>query len=216
VDAVSRAGGVPVIIPLVSDPEELKKLYGFLDGILFAGGNDLSSGLYGEEPYNDKSDASSVRDAVETLLLKWSLGDKKPILGICRGMQLLNVLLGGTLYQHIPADLPEALDHDASTKKKSLVDTEHLLSVKPDSKLATLLQTDSIGTNAHHHQAIKKLGADLRAVAWTSDKVIEAIELVGDQFALGLQSHPESLVADAEPRWRLLFEGFVTQSRHTA
>jgi putative glutamine amidotransferase len=210
---VSQAGGVPVIIPLLRDAGELQKLYAHLDGILFAGGNDLAPELYGEAASTARSDASPLRDTVETLLLKWCLGDGKPLLGICRGMQLLNVLLGGSLYQHIPTDLPHALDHDASTKKQTLVDTEHSLRIQPGSQLAALLQAETIGTNAHHHQAIKTLGAGLQAVAWTSDDVIEAIELQGAVFTIGVQSHPESLAATAEPRWGRLFEGLVAKAR---
>jgi putative glutamine amidotransferase len=211
VEAVSRSGGVPVIVPLLKDLDELRQLYNRLDGILFAGGNDVSPHLYGQEPYPTTKHVSDFRDQTELQLMKWALEDGKPMLCICRGMELLNIVQGGTLWQDVHKDIPGTLDHNHSTKLQTLIDTSHALRLKPDSQLADILGTETIGTNAHHHQAIKDLGKDIVPVAWTSDDIIEAIEL--DQkhntYAIGVQSHPESLAPQAEPRWRALFDSFV-------
>lgn len=214
--SVGRPGATPLIIPLLHGEAELRKLYDALDGILFAGGNDLAPELYGQKPYPTTKDTSAFRDRHEIQLLKWALGDGKPILGICRGMQLLNVLLGGSLYQDISQDLPGSLDHNQSTKQGTLVDVSHRLRIESDSRLGSILGTATLGTNAHHHQAIRDMGKGIRAVAWTEDGIIEAIELPAHPFALGVQSHPESLEASAEPTWRHMFASFVAAARDYA
>ncbi|MDB5178645.1 MAG: peptidase [Patescibacteria group bacterium] len=212
VDSIIQAGGTPLILPLSADEAVLRPLYELLDGLCLAGGNDLDPALYGQEPYTGASDHSALRDTTEQMLLRWALQDRKPLLGICRGMQLLNVESGGTLHQEIAQDLPGTLDHNASTKLKSLEDLSHTLRLGPDSKLANILAAGPIGTNAHHHQAIDKLGAGVKATAWTSDDVIEAIELINYPYAIGIQAHPESLTS-VEPRWAKLFESFVAATR---
>jgi putative glutamine amidotransferase len=184
-----------------------------LDGVFFAGGNDLNPHLYGQEPHECVTDYSDLRDTTEAKLMKWALEDQKPILAVCRGMQLLNIHYGGTLYQHIPDDLPHAYDHDASNKAKTLVDTSHLLRIEESSQLAKILGAATIGTNEHHHQAINKSGKGIVITAWASDGIIEALELPDHPYAIGIQSHPESLTI-VEPRWAKLFASFVeaTQS----
>jgi putative glutamine amidotransferase len=123
-------------------------------------------------------------------------------------MQLLNVHLGGTLYQDINAEVPGALDHNESNKYKRRDDLSHILRIQPGSRLAQIVGEAQLGTNAHHHQAVKKLGQGLQAVAWTSDGIIEAVEHAGYPFAIGIQAHPEALTK-AEPRWAGLFHAFV-------
>lgn len=208
-DSVIHAKGVPLIIPLTTELRTLRTMYETMDGILFAGGNDINPQLYGQKPYKTTVNVSDYRDECEKQLMIWALEDKKPILAICRGMQLLNALRGGSIYQHINADLPEAEDHSRSS---SLGDIEHLaheLSVKPGSKLAKALGVTTIQTNTHHHQAINLMAPDLEAVAWAEDGVIEALESKDASFVIGIQSHPESLVEKAEKAWLNLFESFV-------
>jgi putative glutamine amidotransferase len=213
IDAVIQAGAVPLIIPIVDNDAVRRELYDLLDGLFLAGGNDLNPQLYHQHPYPQTTDYSDVRDHTEIQLAQWALTQGKPILGICRGMQLVNVMQGGTLYQHLPTDIPNGIDHNSSTKKQDLEDVEHTLRIESGSRLATILGTDTIGANAHHHQAIQKLGADMKAVAWAADGVIEAIELAGHPYMIGVQAHPESLAPNAEPRWRALFESFVAASK---
>jgi putative glutamine amidotransferase len=209
IDATARAGGAPLILPLTEDKKILRRLYEQCQGILLSGGNDLDPAAYGERPTDKTIDFSTKRDRQEVQLLKWALEDDKPVLAICRGMQLLNVAQGGTLYQDISAELPAAETHDISAEKKRESRIVHSLRIKPDSKLAKLLGVTELGANAYHHQAVKKLGHDLVITAWAEDDVIEAIEVPDRRFVIGVQSHPESLEASIEPRWRRLFKGFV-------
>ena len=212
VQSIIDAGGVPLLIPLIKDTQALHQLFDTLDGLYLAGGNDLHPRLYGEKPSGETNDYSILRDNVEKQLLEWALETRIPILGICRGMQLLNVHFGGTLYQDIPTELPESLDHDTSTKQESLVDLSHTLTISDDTKLRTILDAASIGANAHHHQAIKQLGTGVIATAHTSDGIIEGIELPNYPYAVGVQAHPESLTK-VEPKWHNLFTSFVTASK---
>ena len=208
VDCVLQAGGLPLLLPLTANKELLQQLSSLLDGLLLSGGNDLNPALYNQKPLTTASDHSDLRDTTEMALLRYSLSSNKPILGICRGMQLLNVYFDGDLHQTLNNDTPGNLDHDASTKLKTLEDTTHTLRLKPGSSLAQIVGSENIGANAHHHQAINALGKGVEAVAWAEDGVIEGIELPGYAYALGVQTHPESLTK-IEPRWQKLFSSFV-------
>jgi putative glutamine amidotransferase len=210
--SVHAAGGTPVILPIIDDPVLIDDLYPRLDGILFSGGNDLDPRLYNEVPNEKLEDTSVLRDNYETILLKRALADKKPVFAICRGMQLLNVVRGGTLYQDIPSVFPNAEDHRKSTKQQDMENLAHILRIKPECKLAHILQATEIPTNTHHHQAVKDAGEGLEVVAWAEDDIIEGIELPGDAFVIGIQSHPESL-SGVEPRWLRLFEAFVEAAK---
>jgi putative glutamine amidotransferase len=212
IQAIAHAGGTPVILPLVDDEKLNRAMYESCDAILFAGGNDVNPALFDEEKHPTVKDVSVLRDTVEMRLMEWSLGDRRPIMGICRGMELLNVIRGGTLYQDIPSMLPDASDHDASTKARSLEDMAHVLRIDPDSRFAQIIGSQTIGTNTHHHQAINRLGQSIKAVGWAEDGVIEVIEDPNHPFTIGVQSHPESMEAKAEPLWRKFFAEFVKQA----
>lgn len=209
VSAIVHAGGLPVILPLLDDEKLLRELYERCDAILFAGGNDPDPQLYGEEADHTVADVSKLRDTVEVQLMRWSLDDKRPILGICRGMELLNIVRGGNLYQDIAQHLPAASNHNLSNAKKDVHHIAHNLTVQAGSKLATVLGVTTIGANTHHHQAIKKLGDGLQAVAWAEDGVIEAVEDPKQSFVIGVQSHPESLEAKTVTEWQAVFHSFV-------
>jgi putative glutamine amidotransferase len=210
-DAVIRAGGVPVLIPITTDTETLKKLYNSLQGLLFAGGNDINPKIYNEEVSEYTKDVSDKRDDLELKLLEWTLRDKKPMLAICRGAQLWNAYMGGSLYQDIMAEIPEATDHDISTKLENLEHLAHALKVDESSRLASIIDSTTIYANSHHHQAFKELGKGITASAWAEDGIIEAIESNEDSYAIGIQSHPESL-QEVEPKWDLVFESFVASA----
>jgi putative glutamine amidotransferase len=212
-DAIIRAGGLSILLPITDDKATIMQTFSILDGLLLAGGNDVDPKLYGQKPYAETINLSSARDQMETLLLHMALEQQKPILAICRGMQLLNVVCGGTLYQNIESDLKMASDHEISTRKKTLVDLAHQLRVEPTSKLAKIINSKTINANTHHHQAIHQLADNLSASAFSEDGLIEAIE--GDRddsYLIGIQCHPESL-SSVEPKWDRVFAAFVKSAR---
>ncbi len=210
IDAVVNGGGVPIILPIVDDELVTKSLYEMCDGLLISGGNDPDPHLYGEDPLPQVVDFSRRRDDHELKLIEWALKDDKPLLGICRGMQLLNIHLGGDLFQDLPSQVEGSINHRASSELKTLTDLSHNLKIKPASRLSKILGGTEIGANAHHHQAIRRLGKDLEEVAWAEDGIIEAVEIPkGKKFVVAVQPHPESLESSAEPRWAKLFQSFI-------
>jgi len=209
IEAVATAGGAPFLIPLVDDEEVMRALYDRLDGLLLSGGGDVDPSHYGEEPTAELGTTDPLRDTVELWLARWAAADGKPILGICRGVQMLNVALGGTLYQDIPAQLHSDLVHDSSYTRQDWTYMAHDLRLAPDSKLAQLFETTSFPINSLHHQSLKTIAPGLRPVGWAPDGVVEAIEGNNGHFLIGVQCHPEALQGAADPRWQALFKRFV-------
>lgn len=210
-DSVIAAGGIPVILPITDDTSIMDEYYARMDGWLFAGGNDLDPWLYAQKPGVHVKDVSKIRDTLEVYLMKKVLQDKKPVLGVCRGMQLMNVLRGGTLYQDIPTDLPGKQNHRRSSEERDIEQFAHMLKLDQRSKFAEIVGGEVLPSNTHHHQAIKKLGDGFTATAWAEDDIIEAIEDRSMPFLLGVQSHPESMLR-VESRWLKLFQALVTAS----
>lgn len=213
VDAVVRAGGLPLLLPLVDNESVLRQLYEQSNGLLLSGGNDLDPAFYNAKRSKRLESPCPKRDKQELRLLEWALADNKPVFGICRGMQLINVGLGGTLHQDVTTEVPATHDHRSSEHRQNFQYIAHRLSVAPGSQLAIILGTEAIDTNALHHQAIDKLGKNLVATAHAEDGVIEAVELPDKRFVIGVQSHPEALEAETEPRWQKLFTAFVDSAR---
>lgn len=208
-EAIIRAGGVPVLLPLTSNEAVTRALYEHCSAIVFAGGEDIDPARYGQKPVPETTSLSPLRDDFEWLLMQWALEDDKPVLGICRGMQILNMIRGGSLHLHALRDLPGVQDHYESRNRKDASFIAHTLKIDPTSKLAHILGYDTMPTNTRHHQAVKDVGEGLLATAWAEDGVIEALELPEKTFVLGIESHPEDLFAEVEPRWISLFEAFV-------
>jgi putative glutamine amidotransferase len=205
--AVALAGGAPALIPLLDDDSALRALYERLDGVLLPGGGDVNPARYGEATRSDcdVSGVDDLLDSVELTLARWALADGKPLLGICRGQQTLNVAAGGTLYQDIAVDVAGAEEHQHPEVRTALV---HDMRVEPVSRLAAVLGASEVPVNSIHHQAVERVAPDLRAVAWAPDGVVEGIEHVAHPFALAVQFHPEELVPDHAPSARL-FAAFV-------
>ncbi len=212
-DAIIAAGGVPVILPLTADENVQRELYELCDAILFAGGEDVDPARAGQKAVPETTVLSQLRDAQEWSLMEWSLRDDKPLLGICRGMQLINLVQGGNLYLHALNDLPGVQDHEESRVRQDPAYIAHTLKIDMDSRLAKVLGTDSITTNTRHHQAVKDLGDGVVATAWAEDHIVEALEMPSKRFVLGVESHPEDFVAAAEPRWAGLFDALVEAAK---
>jgi putative glutamine amidotransferase len=208
VAGVERAGGLPLLIPLGLSDETLRGLYRQLDGLLLSGGGDIEPGRYGLAATALVGGVDAERDRTEFVLIDFLIDDDKPFFGICRGAQVLNVALGGTLYR----DMSE---HDGAMKHAYYPDLPrdlrpHEIKIEEDSVLAKILGEPIVTVNSLHHQAINEVAARLRVTALAPDGVVEAIEMPHRPFALGVQWHPESL-PDA-PEMRALFEAFVEAS----
>jgi len=205
--AVDLAGGAPVLIPLALDESTLRVIFDRLDGLLFQGGVDVHPGSYGEpvEPFCGEIDA--VRDATELMLLRWALAEKKTMLGICRGIQMMNVAAGGSLFQDIPAQLGSSIQHQ-HVKGNPYSFHAHSIKIDAPSKLAQALGATRIETNSLHHQSLKKIAPGFHVVARAPDGVIEGIEADDGHFALGVQFHPEWMVDD-DARMIGIFNAFV-------
>jgi putative glutamine amidotransferase len=185
-EAVAKAGGIPHLLPC-SNRNPTEGDVAALDGLLLTGGGDVDPTRYGQLPAAETGGVDPERDAWEIGLVCVALESAVPLLGICRGCQVLNVACGGTLFQHLPArsDLP----HLVAPRTSEV----HAIEIQPDSRLFAVEGTTSIGTNSIHHQAVDELGAVLRATAWAEDGTVEAIEHLV-RPAVGVQWHPENLV----------------------
>ena len=210
---VAEAGGVPVMVPLVADDEPTTRaIYEALDGLLLPGGADLDPASYGEErrPLCDRSDPP--RDQLELLLVRWACEDRKPLLGICRGLQILNVAAGGTLYQDIATELPGAVKHDYFPGQGHARDylAHHVQIADTPSRLREIVGAATLRVNSLHHQGIAALGQGLVATAVGPDGLVEAAErpLAEDHFSVAVQWHPEALYA-TDPTARRLFAEFI-------
>jgi putative glutamine amidotransferase len=210
--AVEAAGGIPQLIHLTGDAEVLRALYERVDGLLLPGGDDIDPARYGETPHPLLGQTSRLHDEVDLTLFAWARADKKPVLGICRGLQLVNVALGGTLYQDITAQKAGALPHREGDIRRDWHYLAHSITLDEHSWLAQTLDVGSIPVNSLHHQGIKSQAPGLRATAHAPDGLVEAVE-TDDKLVVAVQCHPEELWEKADRRWLRLFEGFVARCR---
>ncbi len=201
--AIVAAGGAPVLIQPIEDEDALDRILGVLDGLLFPGGADVHPSHFGEEMHPTVSFDAPL-DALELQVARWAARREVTTLGICRGQQLLNVALGGSLIQ----DLPSAGTAHPQSEAARREHLSHSIDVAPGSRLAAIFGATRFEVNSFHHQAVKALGRGLTPVAWSSDGVVEAVESTEHPWLLAVQFHPEDLVADHEPS-RRLFAAFV-------
>lgn len=210
--AVQQAGGVPVPLPPQLDDRALAEISTRLDGLLLTGGGDIDPAAFGEPPHPTLYEVAPSRDRLELTLVRRCISEGTPILAICRGIQLLNVALGGSLYQDVAGDPGTTITHDQDGSRDQLA---HPVKVAPGSFLARVLGSDALEVNSMHHQAVKALGKGLVAVAHAPDQIIEGVELKDSsprRFVLGVQWHPEELT-QKDPAARSLFASFVEASR---
>ena len=209
VDAIAAAGGVPVLIPLGLDEEALQVLFERLDGILLTGGGDVDTAFYGGERPDLIDGVDTDRDRVELFLARAAYEQEKPTLAICRGHQVLNVALGGTLYEDIASLMPDASKHDYFGEHPRTY-RPHSVAIEPGSMLAEILSGSAeVQVNSLHHQGIRDLAPALAPAAFAPDGLIEAVEAPDLPFMLGVQWHPENLAPD-DPEMRAIFKTFVT------
>ncbi len=210
--AVLMAGATPLLIPVTSYDEVIDDYVKLLDGIIFTGGVDLAPLYYGENPIKEVHSISAERDENELKLFEKLYGTNTPILGICRGMQLINVALKGSLYQDINAQLPNSLGHYPKDTKADVL--YHSVKLEEDSILFRIFKKYDIKVNSTHHQSVKDLGEGLKISAYSQDGIIEAIESASKdaQFILGVQWHPEALVVKHR-EFLELFNYFIEKCR---
>jgi putative glutamine amidotransferase len=204
--AIERAGGLPVVMPPL-DPEAIEPLLDNLSGVCLSGGPDISPVSYNRQPDAHLGPTEPDLDRFELMLALRADARSLPILAVCRGAQVLNVARGGTLHQHLPDVVGDAVVHRAGPGQNA----RHTVEVAPDSLLARVLGETSLEVNSYHHQAAAKLGRGLRAVAWAPDGIVEGIEAPERDFVLGVQWHAEAIAYD--PAQALLFDSFVEASR---
>jgi putative glutamine amidotransferase len=204
-DGVRMAGGLPVMLPLRPEPQDIPQLYELCDGLLFTGGQDAAPALYGAAPIRECGQPCPDRDRLETVLFRLAYADDKPVLGICRGIQLINVLLGGTLYQDLPSEHPGAVEHRMSPPYDRVC---HTVRLDRKSPLGQLLGTEELGVNSYHHQGVKGLSPALKAAAYAPDGLVEAIYAPGRRFLWAVQWHPEYSLRSS-PSSAAIFRAFL-------
>ncbi len=207
---LTNAGAIPWLIPLVDD-DTLRGVYEELDAVFLPGGADIDPRSYGAVPHPRCDRTDRERDRVEVALAKWALEDDKPVLGVCRGMQLINIAAGGTLYQDIAEEFPGAIKHDyfpygGQTFARDFL--AHDVNVAEGTRLAQLVGAGPLRVNSMHHQGVRELGQGLVVTASAPDGLIEAIEGDGDRYLVAVQWHPEALT-DHDARTRGLFTDFI-------
>ncbi len=205
VNAVIQAGGVPILVPSLIAEDGWDAVYSRLDGILFSGGGDIGLEFSPGEPHPRIDGVDLARDSIEMKMIRAAAFDGKPFLGICRGCQVVNVALGGTLYTHIRDQLPNALDHDYPGNMRTVL--VHEVKLEEGTHVAEILGEPILEVNSLHHQGLKDIASSLRVAGRAPDGLVEAVELPDHPFALAVQWHPEWLT-DQEPT-RNLFRRFV-------
>ncbi|SDZ78375.1 putative glutamine amidotransferase [Desulfuromusa kysingii] len=211
--SVEISGGLPVLIPILRDNNLAKDLATKLDGLIISGGDeDINPEAYGEIQCQCACQINKERDAWEFSLYRQFKQAGKPILGICRGTQIINVFEGGSLYQNLCNQVKDCTNH--YTKNKLMCELYHDIKIIPKSKLYEIFAMDTLTTNSFHNQAVKEIAPGFIASAHSDDGIIEAIESETAPFIIGIQAHPEALT-DAHPHFIKLFKAFIKATGKT-
>lgn len=204
-NGIRAAGGLPVMLPLESEESALDQFCAMCDGILLTGGHDVSPELYGQERLPVCGATSPQRDRMEVGILKRAMEAEKPVLGICRGIQLINAMLGGTLWQDLPSQRPSAITHQQRPPYDA---PAHSVTLLKDTPLSAMLACDTLDVNSYHHQAIRRLAEPLQPMALSPDGLVEAVWHPQHRFLWGVQWHPEFSYR-SDPAELKIFEAFV-------
>ncbi len=211
VNALLTAGAAPLLIPHIESKSVLRALFERLDGLLLPGGGDIDPVHFCEARHPKCNEPSAERDDTELTLARWAMEGGVPVLGICRGIQVLNVALGGSLFQDIQAQIPGAERHDwypnYPRDRRS-----HMVAVSPDTLLAHVVGATTLPVNSLHHQSVKDVAPGLVVTGYSPDGIVESVEAPDHPFAVGVQWHPEELV-ESDVRAQRLFDAFVEASR---
>ncbi len=209
INSVRRAGGVPLVIPMTTDKEQLEAVLATVDGIIMTGGEDIDPlKYYGEEPVRAQGEIVPYRDEFDCMLIKMAVEKGLPLLGICRGEQLLNVVFGGTLYQDIPSQAKDSYVKHRQQAPSSY--GTHSISIEKGSILNKVLGTERAVVNSFHHQAVKDPAPGFKVIARAADGIIEGIQM--NEKVFGLQFHPEGFVANGDDTFLPIFQYFVEKA----
>lgn len=208
--AIEKAGGLPILIPAKVSMETLRAIYERLDGVLLPGGGDVDPSLYAADQHPTTGGIDDDRDRAEIALTRWAMEDDLPTFGICRGIQVMNVALGGTLVQDVPSQVTTTLLHDlANGEPRSTI--LHEVTLQADSLLAEIIGQTQVQVNSLHHQSIEVAAAAVRITGVAPDGVVEAMEVPHKTFILAVQWHPEDLINDS--RMLAVFTAFIDAAR---
>ena len=202
---IEEAGGIPIILPYTTDAEEISAAASMCQGFLFTGGHDVDPALYNEEKKSTCGTACHVRDVMEKQIFDIALREDKPVFGICRGIQLINALCGGTLYQDLPSEYECKVEHHMEPPYDRAC---HQVRLVEDELLAKWFGKNELGVNSYHHQAIKELAGSLKALAYSEDGLVEAVYRPTSRFVMAVQWHPEFNYR-VENTSRIMFEKFI-------
>jgi putative glutamine amidotransferase len=206
--SVAANGGIPIILPYIN-PEIALETLGLCDGIILSGGEDVDPQLFGQDPHHQLGPTTPERDLAEIAMVKYALENNIPLLAICRGVQILNIALGGTLIQDIPSQVEAPIQHSQKIDRSR--DT-HWVTISRDSRLYEIVGSERVRVNSLHHQAIDRVADDLRVVAQSSDGIVEAVEYIHPStFTVGVQWHPESM-ARTNSEMNNMFAEFIKKS----
>ncbi|MFA6334786.1 MAG: gamma-glutamyl-gamma-aminobutyrate hydrolase family protein [Bacteroidales bacterium] len=214
VKSVIRAGGVPVVLPVTDDPELLSRMLETVDAVIMTGGEDIDPlKWFGEEPVPALGEIAPERDAFDIALIRMAVAKGLPVLGICRGHQLMNVAFGGTLYQDISSQVKSAFVKH-SQKAPGDYGT-HSIIIDKGSMLNKQIGLDSVAVNSFHHQAVKQVAPGFKVTARSKDGIVEAIEKVGSSKVFGVQFHPEIFTANDIDTFLGIFQSLVKEAKET-
>lgn len=210
IKAINGAGGIPIQLPTIENTADYEQVLRHVDGLLIQGGCDIAPYFFGEQPDKALGRIDSLVDRQEMELVRLAYDAGIPILGICRGHQVINVAFGGSLYQDIPSAMPDAIGHNQFGCKRE--ELYHKIEIDPTSHLHQFLGKSSLYVNSFHHQSVKKIGDGLKVVATAPDGIVEAIEGTRDKFVMGVQFHPENLYG-IYTEFTNLFRAFVEECK---